>query len=250
MTRHPLWAVALAAAQALLGACTGTQETAATAAVSPGEPRAAGPGGFEANAIPPVEEFAERVDPSRAPPPATQDSPSRGPSGAPVLIRVFSDFECPYCAQAAPVLRDIEAEFGGEVRTVWYNFPLPGHAHAELAAVAGALVFRKGGGAAFWRYHDGVFRTARSGLDERVIASLAAREGVDAASIDRALPSGADGRIAADVRVGESAGVQGTPAFIVNDWMVTGVLPYPLFRALVLRALEEARTTSRASTPH
>jgi protein-disulfide isomerase len=246
---NPFWAAALAAAQALVG-CGGAGATAAIdAAVAPGEQGAAGPGGIERAAIPPVEEFAERVDPSRAPPPVTSDSPSRGPLGAPVTIRVFSDFECPFCGQAAPVLRDIEAEFGGNVRTVWYNFPLPGHPHAELAAVAGALVYRKGGGAAFWRYHDDVFKAARSGLDERVIAGLAAREGVDAASIDRALADGAGGRISSDLSTGDSVGVQGTPAFVVNDWMVTGVLPYPLFRALVVRALEEARATSKASTP-
>jgi len=238
--RPAFWAVAIAAAQALLAGCGGSQPTAVSAAVTPGEPRAAGPGAFETAPID-VDAFATRVDAGSLPA-ATSDCPSRGPSGAPVTIHLWSDFECPFCAQVVPVLREIESEFGAKVRVVWHNFPLPGHPHAELAAVAGVLVYRARGGSAFWRYHDGTFRAARSGgLDEQLIESLASREGVAASSLTKAVASGADGKIPADIRTGEAVGVQGTPAFVVNDWMVTGVLPYPEFRALVLRALGEAR---------
>jgi protein-disulfide isomerase len=158
-----------------------------------------------------------------------------------VTIHLFSDFECPYCARVSPVLREIEAEFGGNVRTVWHNFPLPHHPHAELAAVAGVLVYRARGGAAFWRFHDAVFEAAPRGLDPTIIEFLANREGVAPARLRAAVPTGADGRIAADVAAGDAAGIDGTPAFFVNDRMVTGVLPYSEFRALVLRALDEAR---------
>jgi protein-disulfide isomerase len=159
-----------------------------------------------------------------------------------VTIHLFSDFECPYCARVPPLLREIEAEFGGNVRTVWHNFPLPHHPHAELAAVAGVLVYRTRGGAAFWRFHDAVFEAApRSGLDQTIIEYLASREGVAPAHLRAAVSTGADGRIAADVAAGDEAGVEGTPAFFVNDRMVTGTLPYPEFRALVRTALAEAR---------
>ena len=232
---HLLWAVVVTAAQALLGGCGGTQATAD----GPGANGLAGPGAFGTHPID-VDDFAKRVDPGTMPA-ATSDCPSRGPAGAPVTIHLWSDFECPFCARAEPVLRELESEFGGKMRIVWHNFPLPGHPHAELAAVAGVLVYRTRGGAAFWRFHDSTFHAAeRGGLDERVIASLASREGVAPERLNAALPSGADGKLAADVATGDAAGVEGTPAFLVNDWMVTGVLPYPEFRALVLRALGEA----------
>jgi protein-disulfide isomerase len=204
----------------------------------PGEQALAGPGASE-DAID-IESFAKRVDP-REIPLATADHPSRGPAGAPVTIHLFSDFECPYCRGVGPVLREIEAEFGGNVRTVWHNFPLPGHAHAELAAVASVLVYQRRGGAAFWRFHDTLVDAAADGLDPGIIEGLARREGVDPATLRAAVATRADGRVAADIEAGDAAGVQGTPAFFVNDRMVTGVLPFPEFRALVLRALTEAR---------
>jgi len=231
-----LWAVVVVTtAQALLG-CGGKEAPAESAA---GAHLAPTPGAFDAEA-PPVEEFARRLD-HAAIPVVTSEQPSRGSAAAPVTIQVFSDFECPFCAQAVPVLREVEGEFGGNVRIVWHDFPLPAHQHAELAAVAGVLVFRERGGAAFWRYHDAIFDAAPGGLDEKLVRTLAKREGVDPARIDAALPTGADGRLAADVRIAEAAGVEGTPAFIVNDWMVTGVMPYPIFRALVVRALTESK---------
>jgi protein-disulfide isomerase len=229
--REALRAAALAAALALFGGCAASTARAPSAA--PHAPAA------------PVETvdvdaFAERIEAGRIPL-ASAELPSRGPATAPVTIHLFSDFECPYCARVAPVLREIEVEFGGNVRTVWHNFPLPHHEHAELAAVAGVLVYRARGGAAFWRFHDAVFEAAPYGLDRTIIEFLANQEGVTPATLRAALPTGADGRVAADIAAGDLAGVQGTPAFFVNDRMVTGVLPYPEFRALVRTALNEAR---------
>jgi protein-disulfide isomerase len=231
--RAALRAAVLAAAQALLGGCGGS-----TAAAPSTAPNALGAPGVEAID---VDAFAERIEPSRIPL-ASAELPSRGPVSAPVTIHLFSDFECPYCALVPPLLREIETEFGGNVRTVWHNFPLPHHPHAELAAVAGVLVYRARGGAAFWRFHDAVFEAApRSGLDQTIIEYLASQEGVPPTHLRAAVSSGADGRVAADVAAGDAAGVEGTPAFFVNDRMVTGTLPYPEFRALIQRALAEAR---------
>jgi len=232
-----LWAVALSAAQALLG-CGGTNSPAGPPAGERVVTWAPAPGAFGAEAVP-VEDFAKRVAPG-AVPPVTPELPSRGPPRAPVTIQLFSDFECPFCAQAAPIVRELESDFGGNVRIVWRNLPLPSHAHAERAAVAGTLIFRTRGGAAFWRFHDALFAAAPGGLDEGVIERLAKREGLARASIEAALETGAGGSLAADLRAADVVGVEGTPAFVVNDWMVTGILPYPLFRSLVARALAEA----------
>jgi protein-disulfide isomerase len=66
---------------------------------------------------------------------------------------------------------------------------------------------------------------------------------VSAATLRTKASSGADGHLAADFAAAEKAGVDATPAFLVNDRRVTGVIPYAAFRALVLRTLSEA--TSR-----
>ena len=60
----------------------------------------------------------------------------RGPDRAIVTIVEYGDFECPYCGQAEPVLRELLAGHG-DVRYVWRHLPLTDvHPHAQLAAEA------------------------------------------------------------------------------------------------------------------
>ena len=47
-----------------------------------------------------------------------------GNPSAPVTVVEFGDYECPFCAAAAPVLRRLVEESDGQVRLVFRNFPL------------------------------------------------------------------------------------------------------------------------------
>ena len=58
----------------------------------------------------------------------------RGPDRAPVTLVEYGDFECPYCGQAEPVVRELLADYG-DLRYVWRHLPLTDvHPHAQLAA--------------------------------------------------------------------------------------------------------------------
>lgn len=174
-------------------------------------------------------------------PPAGLELPSRGPANAKVTLQIWSDFECPFCAKAAPAVNALASDFGAQLRIVFRNYPLPAHPHARLAAAAALEVYVERGGAAFFRMHDALFRAAPTGLDGEVFERLATAEKVDAARFRRALTSGAhERRIDADMAAGDLAGIEGTPAFLVNDWYGFGALPYPLLRAAVARALSES----------
>ena len=60
-----------------------------------------------------------------------------GSVDAPVTVLEFGDYECPYCAAAAPVLRRLAEESAGQVRLVFRNFPLADrHPYALTAALA------------------------------------------------------------------------------------------------------------------
>ena len=254
MIAKKLWAVVLvAAAQTLVvagcaqripppGPRNGAADEPRTSAES-GEPGAAGVlfPSPAANALEPVSaEFpATKVSAADVPVPGP-DAPSRGPANAPVTIQVFSDFQCPYCSLAAPVVRDLENEFGGSIRVVWRNFPLPMHPEARRAAAAALEVYTERGGAAFWRFHDALFLAQRHGLDPVMIERLARQEGVDPERYRKAVDEGVyEARIDADMLAGDRAGVNGTPAFLVNDWLAIGVLPYEELRVVVLRALKD-----------
>ena len=253
MNQQVVGVVALAATLTLNGCAGGAPPRAApeTPAGQPAGERspgdsgpvmAPGPGApadaASASSAPP-DLAATRFETSRVPVPSA-DAPSRGPADAPVTIQIFSDFECPFCALAAPVVRELEGEFGGRIRVVWRNLPLPMHPHAGLAAATALEVYAERGGAAFWRFHDGIFAAQRSGLTDERIEGLAKAEGVDPKRYHAALASHThDARIEADVKAGDAAGVNGTPAFFVNSYFTIGVLPYAEMRAIVLQALKE-----------
>ena len=62
-----------------------------------------------------IVDLAEPVDPER--------DHIRGSLDAPVTVLEYGDFECPYCGQAEPVLRELLREHG-DVAYVWRHLPL------------------------------------------------------------------------------------------------------------------------------
>ena len=90
-----------------------------------------------------ITDLAAPVDPAR--------DHIRGPATAPVTIVEYGDFECPYCGQAEPAIRDLLAGHG-DVRYVWRHLPLNDvHPHAQLAAEAAEAAADQD---AFWPMHD------------------------------------------------------------------------------------------------
>lgn len=78
-----------------------------------------------------------------------------GPKNAPITIYEYSDFQCPYCAKAAPVLKDLQAAYPRDVQIVFRHFPLSSiHPNAIMAARAAeaAGIQNK-----FWQMHDLLF---------------------------------------------------------------------------------------------
>ena len=134
---RPLLALSLAS---LLSACAGRYAAA---------PRCPAPAPTNAATAAPAMRDSERVP--------VGDAPRVGPASAPITVVVFSDFECPFCARGRSLTSDLRAQFEGDVRVVWRNFPLPGHRHARQAAEAAMEVRAQRGDAAFWRYHDILF---------------------------------------------------------------------------------------------
>jgi hypothetical protein len=81
--------------------------------------------------------------------------PVLGKPDAPVTVAVFSDFECPYCARFAEVVKQVVPS-DSRVRLVFRQFPLPMHPWARAAAEASACAQDQGSGY-FWRFHNYLF---------------------------------------------------------------------------------------------
>ena len=137
----------------------------------------------------------------------------RGTREAPVTLVEYGDFECPYCGQAEPVVRELLAGFG-DLRYVWRHLPLVDiHPRAKMAAMASEAAALQG---AFWPMHD-LLIEHQTALRPEDLISYAAQTGLDVDRFRQDLSAhvGAD-RIAEDIDGADLSGVSGTPSFFVN----------------------------------
>ena len=75
----------------------------------------------------------------------------QGPDTAPITLVEYGDYECPYCGQAYPIIKQIQDYFGDNIRFVFRNFPLTHvHPHAQRAAEAAE---EAGSQNKFWKMH-------------------------------------------------------------------------------------------------
>jgi Na+/H+ antiporter NhaA len=137
----------------------------------------------------------------------------RGPLDAPVSVVEYGDFECPFCGQAEPIVRELLADFA-DVRYVWRHLPLNDvHPRAQLAAEAAEAAAQQG---AFWEIHDLLLDHQDSlGLDDLIGYARELGLDVERFTDDLRTRVGA-GRIADDVDSADLSGVSGTPTFFIN----------------------------------
>jgi len=137
----------------------------------------------------------------------------RGPVAAPVTLVEYGDFECPYCGQAEPVVRELLRDFG-DVRYVWRHLPLSDvHPHARLAAEAAEAAADQG---AFWEMHD-LLLDHQDLLTFSDLVRHAEQLGLDVERFTDQLQSHTGAaRVADDVDSADLSGVSGTPTFFIN----------------------------------
>ncbi len=168
--------------------------------------------------------------------------PSRGPVGAPITLQVFSDFQCPFCSHLGPTLNAIEREYRGRVRIVFRNYPLPFHHDAPEAHRAALEVFRQGGDAKFWEYHDLLFDNQRALGRSALLSYARVLGGIDLGELEAALAGGRhQDVIDADIEAIRAAGARiGTPSTFVNGHLLQGAQPIEAFRRLIDAQIAEA----------
>jgi len=170
---------------------------------------------------------------------ATEGHPAKGPATAPVTIVEFSDFQCPFCKQVVPTLKQVEQKYGDRVRIVFRQFPLSSiHPYAQKAAEAALCANEQG---KFWEMHDAMFGD-QSKLEVSALKVTAANLGVDKAKFDECLDSGRfAARIKEDERAGSLAGVSGTPALFINGRSLSGAQPFEALASAIDEELAKAK---------
>ncbi len=165
----------------------------------------------------------------------------RGPKKSPVTMVEYGDFECPYCGQAEPVVRELLGDYG-DVRYVWRHLPLNDvHPHAQLAAEGAEAAARQG---AFWGMHD-VLLDHQGALRPADLVRYAGDLQLNTKQFTSDLKKHAGAaRVAEDVDSADLSGVSGTPTFFINGKRHHGAFDIDTLTAAVRAARAQVTVTT------
>lgn len=179
--------------------------------------------------------IATNLQPPRQAITVTKTDPTRG--AGKVEVVEFSDFECPYCRQIEPVLKNLLTQFDGRVTLIWKDFPLPNHQFAQSAAEAARCAGDQG---KFWQYHDALFANQQA-LTPQDLKKHAGALGLDARAFSRCLDGGKyRAQIAGALQAAAPYVVPATPTVFINGRMVMGVAPQDTYARIISEELEAA----------
>lgn len=164
-----------------------------------------------------------------------EDSYQTATSSAKVTIVEFSDFQCPACGIAYPIVKKVVSENQGKINFVYRNFPLPQHKNGFKAALVAEAAGLQG---KYWEMHDKLFENqdkwGESETAPDTFISYAKDLGLDVNKFktdmdDKKLTD----KINRDQTDGNTLGVNSTPTFFINGQKYSGVLNYSDFKSQI-----------------
>lgn len=138
----------------------------------------------------------------------------QGEDSAQATLVEYGDYECPYCGQAYPIVKDVQKRLKTKLRFVFRNFPITQiHPHAQDAAEAAEAAAAQD---KFWEMHDYIYEHQQA-LDNNHLEKYAGKLGLDLTKFKNDMSSHAfAGRVREDFLSGVRSGVNGTPTFFIN----------------------------------
>lgn len=166
------------------------------------------------------------------------DPRALGNRNAPVVMVMYSDFRCPFCAQFS---RDTEPKLidkyvtPGTLRIEWRDAPIFGEQSVK-AAMAGRAAGQQG---RFWEFASTVYadapKTGHPDLTDDALITYAKAAGVKDLSAFRAGLADAELRrdVMQELDAANEIGVPSTPAFVINGYPLVGSQPLAEFTRLI-----------------
>ncbi|MDZ7962756.1 MAG: thioredoxin domain-containing protein [Aulosira sp. DedQUE10] len=152
------------------------------------------------------------------------ESPTIGSPQSKFVLVEFSDFQCPYCAEANKTLKQLVAKHQDKLTIVYKHFPLTAiHAEALPAAKAAWAAYQQG---KFWEYHDALFAHQQQ-LGEELYVATAKSLHLDLEKFKTdafGVSTVGEQAINKDILLAEKLGLNGTPFFIMNSKNFSGVV--------------------------
>lgn len=162
-------------------------------------------------------------------------SPAVGAVRPAVTIVEFSDFECRFCREVQPALKQVLEGYGKHVRLVFKHLPLEGHRNAVFAARA---AYCAGEQDRFWQFHNAVF--AEESLSPAVFDRIAAGLGLGLERFKACVNSEQSrAAVVRDMETARSFRIDSTPSFLVNGKLIKGALSFAEFQKIIERELKQ-----------
>ncbi|MFA6525303.1 MAG: DsbA family protein [Patescibacteria group bacterium] len=174
---------------------------------------------------------------------SVDSDPFIGSPNSKVTIIGFEDFECPYCAEANPIIKELVSSYGDQVQFVYRDFPMTEiHSSTQKAHEAADCANEQG---KFWQMHDKLYQN-QDKLSVDDLKQYAVQLGLDTNTFNTCLDSGRyikeiekDRTDAMAIPVKDGSvddyycHVNGTPTWFVNGIKVEGVVPLDSFKGLI-----------------
>jgi len=151
-----------------------------------------------------------------------------GKPDAPITVVEFLDYNCGYCKRAFPDLMRL-AEANDDIRIIFKEYPILGPT-STLAAQTVLAAKEQG---KYMELHRTLFESKAS-LNTARLNKFIKQNGLDVDEInERAQKASIKKHIQDTLTLGQSIGINGTPAFIINDKLYPGALSYAEMQNLV-----------------
>lgn len=178
-----------------------------------------------------------------------------GEADAPVTVVEFSDYECPYCKQSFTTMQpQLISEYvnTGKVKFVFKDFPLYFHDPAATTmAMAANCAFEQGNDETYYEMHDLIFNTTPgngTGITMDKLVELATSLKLNGSEFKQCVEDKkyAD-EIAGDLKEGQTAGVGGTPSYVIGKStadgkfegeVVVGAVPFASLKTTIEKYLK------------
>jgi len=160
----------------------------------------------------------------------TAGAPVTGAPDARVTLVEFSDFQCPYCAQAIHQLDAVLRAYPNQVKLIFKQYPLDFHPQASISAAAAVAAYQQG---KFWEMHYALFAN-REKLSRKTILDLATGLGLDMNRFTADLDSPQTKKaVTRDIEDGDRIGVDSTPTIYIDGQRYNGSLAFPAIKPII-----------------
>jgi protein-disulfide isomerase len=160
-----------------------------------------------------------------------RSSPVSGNANGDVTVVEFFDYNCPYCRQMTPVMKEAE-EADPNLRVVYKEFPILGP-NSTFSAKAALAVHRQG---KYLEFHRAMM-LERGVANEAKIMKIAAKIGVDSERMKSDMNDPViEALINENLALAQALRINGTPGFVIGEQILRGATDLKTLQSIVKQA--------------